>query len=110
VTPPLDRFEFERLIRDLGLSTTQLVTAYALCTFINGDGTNAHPGVTHLSKATGLHRATVIRALGDLEDMGLLNAVSRGGAKGIRKGAATVYELATPVDNHRAKHRKPGTL
>ena len=110
MTPPLDRFEWERLVRELDLPAPVKATAAWLATYVNGDGTNAHPGVTALAKATGLHRATVLRSLGELEDIGLLKAVSRGGSKGVGKGMATVYELATPVDNRRGKHRKSGTL
>jgi DNA-binding transcriptional ArsR family regulator len=99
VTPPLDRFEWERLIRELELPSALKLTSYALGTYVNGDGRNAHPGIEGLVKATGLHRATVLRSLGRLEEYGLIKVVFRGGGKGVRRGMATVYELAAPVDN-----------
>ena len=110
MTPPLGRFEWERLIRELPLTAAMKNTAYALATYVNGDGTNAHPGVSALSTATGLHRATVIRALSELEVAGFIHPISRGGGKDARRGDATVYELSVPVDNSRGKHRRPGTL
>ena len=110
MTPPLDRFEWERLIRELDLPSALKLTCYALGTYVNGDGTNAHPGITGLAKATGLHRATVLRSLAQLEELGLIQPVFRGGGKGVHRGLATVYELAVPVENGPGKHRKPGTL
>ena len=81
------------------------LTGYALATYVNGDGTNAHPGIAGLSRATGLHRAPVIRALSQLEAEGFIVAVSHGGGKGAKRGNATVYSLSVPVDNP-GKHRK----
>jgi len=49
-----------------------------------------------LVKATGLHRATVLRALAEMEDAGLIKVRFRGGGKGVQRGLATVYELAAP--------------
>jgi len=96
VPPPLDRFEWERLIRERELPSALKLTGYALGTYVNGDGSNAHPGIEGLVKATGLHRATVLRALSELEDLGFIHAVFRGGGKGVRRGLATVYELSEP--------------
>lgn len=96
MTPPLDRFEWERLIRELDLTTPQKATAYALATYVNGDGSNAHPGIDKLMKATGASRSTVIRALTALESEGLIRMVSEGGKKGAPRGFATVWELSVP--------------
>ena len=98
--PPLDRFEWERLIRECELPSAQKLVGYALGTYVNGDGTNAHPGIEGLVKATGLHRATVLRALSGLEENGYIRAAFRGGGKGVRRGLATVYELSEPQDAH----------
>ena len=105
MAPPLSRFEWERLIRELDLSSAMKLTSYALATYVNGDGSNAHPGIAGLVKATGLHRATVIRALSELESEGFIVTVSHGGGKGAKRGNATVYALSVPVDNP-GKHRK----
>ena len=110
MTPPLDRFEWEKLIRGLEcLTMAEKCTAYALATYVNADGTNAHPGIEKLATATGAHRATVIRTLARLESEGLIKALSEGGGKGVRRGNATVWELSVPVDNGRGKHRKDGS-
>lgn len=104
--PSQDRFEWERYLREIELPSALKLTGYALGTYVNGDGTNAHPGIEGLVKATGLHRATVLRALSELEDRGLIRAVFRGGGKGVRRGLATVYELCEPSNGTAGKHRK----
>ena len=106
MAPPLNRFDWERLIRELELPLTVKCAAYALATYVNGDGRNAHPGVANLMKATGMSRASVLRALSALENEGFVIVRSQGGSKGVPRGHATVYELATPVDNRAGKHRK----
>ena len=104
MAPPLSRFEWERLIRELDLTSAQKVTAYAMATYVNGDGSNAHPGIGLLIKATGLSRRSVISALSGLESEGFIVAISRGGGKGVTRGNATVYALSVPSDG--GKHRK----
>jgi hypothetical protein len=108
VAPPLSRFEWERLIRELELSSAQKVTAYAMATYVNGDGSNAHPGIALLMKATGLSRRSVISALSGLESEGFIVAVSRGGGKGVTRGNATIYALSVPSDGGR--HRREGEV
>lgn len=105
MAPPLSRFEWERLIRELELPLAVKCTAYALATYVNGDGTNAHPGIGGLQRAAGASRSTVLRALESLESEGLIRVVSRGGGKGVQRGNASIYELSVPVDNP-GRHRK----
>ena len=111
MTPPLDRFEWERLIRALdGYSIAVKCTAYALATYANGDGTKAHPGLEQLIVATGGSRSTVIRSLSVLESEGFINAISRGGGKGVQRGNATVYELTVPDLRPKGRHARDESL
>ena len=96
MSPPLSRFEWERLIRELDLPLTVKCAAYALATYVNGDGSNAHPGIQRLMTATGMSRSSVLRALSCLEQEGFVIVRSQGGAKGVPRGNASVYELSTP--------------
>lgn len=97
MTPPLGRFEWERLIRDLdGMPPSAKNAAFALATWAENDGTNAHPGIIKLAKATGLSRRAVIDALAFLENAGFITASYRGGTKNVSRGNATVYDLAVP--------------
>jgi hypothetical protein len=88
-----DRFQWERLIRDLDLPPAVNCTAYALATYVNASqGTRAHPGLARLCQATGLSKGTVGAALAALESGGLLTRKAHGGGRG-RKLAAE-YDLA----------------
>jgi hypothetical protein len=109
VAPPLSRFEWERLIRQSELPSAMKLTGYALATYVNGNGSNAHPGVDLLVKATGLSRRTIITALAGLESEGLLIVTSKGGGKGMKRGTASVYCLASPGNGSPGRHRlQPG--
>jgi hypothetical protein len=92
----LDRFEWERLVRELDLPVAVNCTAYAIATYANRDGTKAHPGRDNLSQATGLSQATVSAALAALEAGQLLNRKSHGGGRGVKLAAE--YDLAVPKD------------
>ena len=81
------------------------LTGYALATYVNGAGSNAHPGIDGMAKATGLHRATVIRSLSQLEQAGFIRAVFRGGTKGVGRGKSTVWELSVPDENSSGRQR-----
>jgi hypothetical protein len=95
----MDRFEWERLIRELDLPASVKCVAYAMATYVNaGDGTRGHPGLDGLSRATGLHRSTVTVALAALEAGGLVVRQSHGGGGRGSRGVAAVYRLATPED------------
>ena len=99
MAPPLDRFEWERLIRELPFPLAVKCTAYALATYMNGDGSNAHPGIPRLIRATGSSKSTVIRSLDALECAGFIRVAVKGGGKDVKRGIATVWELSVPVDN-----------
>jgi DNA-binding transcriptional ArsR family regulator len=95
----MDRFEWERLIRELDLPASVKCTAYAIATYVNAkDGTRGHPGRGKLSRATGLNRATVTATLAALEAGGLVVRESRGGGGRGSSGLSAVYRLATPED------------
>ena len=95
MAPPLDRFDWEKLVRGLPLTLAEKCTAYALATYVNGSR-KAYPGTDKLILATGSSRSTVLRTLRALEKKGLIEMVSRGGAEGIPKGEASVWELRSP--------------
>jgi hypothetical protein len=100
VQPPLSRFDWERLIRELDLPSAVKCTAYALATFLDGKtGMNAHPGTPALIKATGLSKPTLLKAMQRLEKEGLIMAVTKAGKKGLPRDFATVWQVCTPVDN-----------
>jgi hypothetical protein len=98
----LDAFEWERLVRSFPaahLSATEKLVAMMLRSYADPDGTRCRPGVERLAAATSLHRVTVIRALGRLEDKGLIRHRRFGGGRGNTRGYATLYELTLPPES-----------
>lgn len=90
----LGRFEWERLIRELSLPPPVRVTAYALATFANSDGTKAYCGLGRLGQASGLIRNVTVEVLAALRGAGLIRRTKRGGGRGVR--LADEYELSVP--------------
>lgn len=95
MTPPLDRFDWERLVREIGMPPMTKLVALTLATYANGDGTRAHPGETKLAAAVGIKERAVRNHIAILRDLGLIKRVSRGGS---RLRLADVYELHVPDD------------
>jgi hypothetical protein len=85
----VDRFEWERLIRELDLPGAVKATAYALATYVNArDGTRGHPGLPGLSRAAGFSATTVGAALAALEAGGLVTRAGHGGGRGRKRAAS----------------------
>jgi DNA-binding transcriptional ArsR family regulator len=95
VTPPLDRFDWERLVREIEMPPMTKLVALTLATFANGDGTKAHPGESKLAAACGMKERGVRNHVTALREAGLLKRVSRGGSM---YRYADVYELHVPDD------------
>ncbi|WGH93862.1 helix-turn-helix domain-containing protein [Auritidibacter ignavus] len=62
-------------------------------------GERAYPGITRLAHVVATTPRTVIRALGHLEKLGLIEAVRRGSTYGVYgQGKGTNYRLTIPSD------------
>jgi Helix-turn-helix domain len=94
---PVKRFEWERIIRRVRMTPSVKLVALVLATYANRDGGSAHPGVAHLVNVTGLGKRTVIRALEELRNIGLIERTFAGSHAG-RRGLADVYRLSRPHD------------
>lgn len=102
-TPLLDAFEWERLVRSVPaayLTATEKLVCFAMRTFADPDGTRCRPGIERLAAATSLHRVTVIRTLGRLEEKGLIRSKRFGGGRGQVRGYATLYDLTLPPETY----------
>jgi hypothetical protein len=115
-TSPLfrhDRCEKGRCRRANGSrlhASTIKSVGYALATFAQPDGTNAHPGIgapkqnkladdnplRGLMLATSRSKITVVACLRHLETVGLIIAHVRGGTMGLPRHFATIYCLTHP--------------
>lgn len=83
-----DFFKGPNKIFELGLSPFQIAVYLYLCRC----GDNAFPGLRTIEKKCGMSRPTVIKVLGELESLGLLEKTKRfDGAK------SNVYRLILPI-------------
>jgi hypothetical protein len=94
--PPL-RYEWERVIKALPLSSTTKHVALNAATYADGKGAGIFPGNERTVSDTGLSLATVKRTYKLLRDVGLLVRVVEGSRMG-RRGVADEYRLAIPDD------------
>lgn len=77
-------------LRDPTLAASAKLVWMALAGHLGPSGTEVWPSMTRLSRRTGLSRATVLRAVGDLEDAGLI-AVRRQPS-----GKSNLYRILQP--------------
>ena len=97
--PAYDRWAFEAAIRAANLSTAAKCTAYALATRARRKTGLWIMIAETLAREIGAHRATVFRALNELEAAGLLTRIRRSGQKGRR---ANAYQLTVPATSQSA--------
>ena len=94
-------FEWLELVKSVPMSkpSTKLVamTLGSYATYATGE--NARPGVANLVAATGTSKSTVLRALAELDRLGLIEQTARGQSRGRNGGGyASVYRLTAPQD------------
>ena len=97
--PSYDRWTFEKAIRAADLSMAAKCTAYALATRARRKSGVWVMIAATLGKEIGAHRATVFRALKELEAAGLLIRIRRSGQRGRR---ANAYQLVNPATSQSA--------
>lgn len=96
---PVDRFEWERMIRMLAIPRETKGIALLLSTYADRDGTNVHPGEPLLARVTGLSDRSVRRHLSKLrETYFLIERVSRGWYGGRGGDKTDCYRLVVPSD------------
>lgn len=106
------RFEWERVVRScVDMHVTVKAVAYTLATYGDLDGLSIRPGNDALVADSCTSDKTVRRAVGQLRELGLIERVVCGSARG-RAGVADEYRLCIPVDLHdRMRVRLPnGTI
>ena len=93
-------FEWMELVRSLALHPNTKYVGMTLASYADySTGENARPGINRLALATGRSSRTIMRALGELEEIGLVEQVMRGQSRGRNGGGlASVYRLTLPHD------------
>jgi hypothetical protein len=91
------RYEWERIVRRVVMPPAAKLTALALATYGNQDGTSIFPGNERLTAVTCQGEKTVRRALDWLREGYLIERV-REGSRGGRRAYADEYRLIVPSD------------
>jgi hypothetical protein len=89
-------FTWRSALAESDLPSTTKHVAVALSLYMNERGGSAHPGATRLAKDTSLHKTTVLRSLGQLEEDGWLVCKVRGSARAGGARRASEYVARIP--------------
>lgn len=100
-------FTWRSAIMDSNLSSTARHVALTLSTYMNERGGSAFPGASRLAHDTALHLDTVKEKLRELERLGWLTCVERGGAPKGGERKANKYAATVPTGG--VEHPVPET-
>lgn len=92
---PMDRFEWERIIRRLQIPSSVKYLALMVATYGDFDGTRVHPGVERLALVMCVSEKTVKRSLSELRELGLVERIKQGNR---HAGMSDEYRLVVPAD------------
>ncbi|MBW0270758.1 hypothetical protein ATM97_06985 [Nocardia sp. MH4] len=90
---PCDSFEWQRIVRRIKMQTTTKLVALLMSTYANADGSHIVCGVVRLVMVTDTSKATIVRHLELLRDMGLIERVKQGNR---HSGDSDEYRLTVP--------------
>jgi len=92
---PVDRFAWERAVRQLALGKETKAVGLMLATYTDQDGGNAFPGQEVLAADLEVTDRTIRRHLDRLEALGLIVRTFHGSSAG-RRQLADVWQLTLP--------------
>jgi DNA-binding transcriptional ArsR family regulator len=92
---PIDRFDWQRIIRRLEIASGVKYLALMLATYADPDGTRVHPGVKRLARVMDVSEPTVKRSMAVLRSLGLVVLVKQGNRWA---NQADEYRLTVPMD------------
>lgn len=91
------RYEWERIVRRVGMPSTVKLVAFALATYADSNGCRVYPGVSRLVHVTSLSERSVRNALAELRRIGLIERTREGSRNG-RRALTDEHRLAIPAD------------
>lgn len=95
---PVDRFSWERAIRDdEEITGNLLLVLLTLATYMDKDGSRARPSLNTIASKTGLHSATCGRHLKWARGNGWLEQTSRGHRRGDGISVASVHRATVAL-------------
>lgn len=92
---PMDRFEWERIVRRVQMPKGTKYVAIMLATYADRDGTRVRPGVEGLALVMCVSEPTVKRGMSDLRKLGFIKLTKRGNR---HTHQADTYRLTVPVN------------
>lgn len=95
VLKPMDRFEWERIIRRAALPSQVKYLALMAATYGNQDGTSVRPGVERLARVMSVSEPTVKRNLSALRAAGFIERTKQGNRHAKKSDE---YRLTVPSD------------
>lgn len=90
---PVDRFEWERVVRRVQTHSTTKYLALVMATYADQDGSRIRPGVERLALVMCVSEKTVKRAFAELRALGLVERTKQGNR---HRGLADEYRLTVP--------------
>lgn len=90
---PVDRFEWERIVRRVQMPSGTKYLALMLATYADQDGSRIRPGVERLALVMCVTDRTVKRSLSALRELGLIERTKQGNR---HAGLADTYRLTVP--------------
>lgn len=78
VLKPMDRFEWERIVKRVQMPSGAKFLALMLATYADQDGTRVRPGVERLARVMCVSEPTVKRSLSTLRNLGLVERTKQG--------------------------------
>ena len=93
----VEPLEWCRSLRNVPLSSMAMLVGHVLAMHVNKATCETRVGVMRLAYETGTSKRTVIRALAELQELGLLCLMEKGSDRG-RQARASFYRLALNDD------------
>jgi hypothetical protein len=97
VETPVERFRWEKALREAPVTRNYLCTLLMLATYMDGDGTSGRPGAKLLGASCGMDERTVRRHLDAGVSDGYLVRKTRGNRRGDGTGVAAEYHTSLPL-------------
>jgi hypothetical protein len=98
---PIGRFEWERILRRIQVSAPSVkLVGFTMATYADATGGRVRPGQARLAAVMGTSISTVRRGQSELEDIGMLDMMTKGRSygRGHAGAFASEYRLTVPSD------------
>ncbi|OZE13356.1 hypothetical protein CH249_01935 [Rhodococcus sp. 05-2255-3B1] len=102
---PIDRFDWERVIRRVSMPSGAMFLGLTLATYADTNGSRVRPGTDRLARVMGVSVPTVKRGLATLRETGFIQRVKQGNRWAHQ---ADEYQLTVPPNLFDLEMLEPG--